>query len=84
MVMTGDNNPALVGGTQKKEVEVRVEKTVSDIKDQLGLAGDKIAEGGSHFPGMTYEEGVDAALRWVTGQTEDLPLDPADIEAMNG
>lgn len=29
-------------------------------------------ENGSVYPGMTYEQGVDAAIRWMIGE-EDIP-----------
>lgn len=25
-------------------------------------------DNGSHFPGMTYEDGVEAAIRWLQGE----------------
>lgn len=31
-------------------------------------------QGGSRFPGMSYEQGVEAAIRWVRG-TDHHPLD---------
>lgn len=31
--------------------------------------------GKSKFPGMKYEEGVQAAVEWLTGQREDSPLE---------
>ena len=30
---------------------------------------------GSKFPGMTYEEGIEAALSWVAGDTEDFEIE---------
>lgn len=29
----------------------------------------------SDVPGMTYEEGVDAALRWALGDCDDEPIE---------
>lgn len=30
-------------------------------------------DGRSHYPGMSYEQGIEAALLWVTGQNDDDP-----------
>lgn len=30
---------------------------------------------GSKFPEMTYEEGIEGALSWVSGDTEDADID---------
>jgi hypothetical protein len=32
-------------------------------------------ENGEGFRGMSYEDGVKAALEWATGDTEDKPMD---------
>lgn len=32
------------------------------------------AENPSKWPGMTYEQGVDAAARWLLGWTDENPL----------
>lgn len=49
-------------------------KTKSDIEDELFRAEDKAIEG-CPFPGMTFSEGVIAALRWVLGEDDDRPMD---------
>lgn len=28
---------------------------------------------GSHHPSMTYEEGVEAAIHWMLGETDEAP-----------
>lgn len=38
-------------------------QTDDEIKEQLDLSMEN--EGKSKWPGMTYEQGVEAALRWV-------------------
>lgn len=50
-------------------------RTALEIEDQIGEAQDKIAEGGSNWPGMTYEEGVAAALLWVTEDRDEKPME---------
>lgn len=47
----------------------------ADIEDQIALATAQTERGESKVPGMTYEEGVDAALRWAIGEAEEPPMD---------
>lgn len=47
-----------------------------EIDEQLNKAADATDEGRSNWPGMTYEEGVAAAIRWMIG--DDTP--PMDDE----
>ena len=47
--------------------------TDKDIEDVLDWANQQIAKGGSRFHGMTYEEGVDATIRWMQGDSDDRP-----------
>ena len=30
---------------------------------------------GDRFAGMTYEQGVEAAILWITGQTDSKPME---------
>lgn len=46
-----------------------------EIDEQLNLAVDQTMEGSSKWPGMTYEDGVENALRWVTGETDEAPME---------
>jgi len=42
-----------------------------------GFLADELPEGGdgpTRYPGMTYEQGVDAMAHWVLGDTDDRPL----------
>lgn len=45
-----------------------------EIDEQLNRAAEAEEQGRSAWPGMTYEQGVGAALRWVTHDTDDLPI----------
>lgn len=49
-------------------------RTRQEIDDQLNKAADGMDKG-SKWPGMSYEQGVDHALRWVTGDEEIGPMD---------
>jgi len=48
-------------------------RTQEEINAILDNCLDHIDAGTSRFPSMTYEEGVQAAIDWVTGQTDDNP-----------
>lgn len=48
--------------------------TNTDIEDQQALADDAM-ENGSKFPGMSYEEGVSATIRWIQGDSDDKPME---------
>jgi hypothetical protein len=50
-------------------------KTRQEIEDQIDKALESKQESPSRLSGMTYEEGVDAALRWVLGDAEYAPMD---------
>jgi len=50
------------------------EPTKKQIEDQLAQAIDASANG-SKWPGMSYEEGVAAALRWVLGESDEKPME---------
>ena len=43
------------------------------IREQETDASTDAAEGHNRFPGMSYAEGVSAALRWVLGEESELP-----------
>lgn len=47
----------------------------SEIEDELNVPDPEDVVGGiSKFPSMTYEQGVDAALRWVLGWEDEPPF----------
>ena len=47
--------------------------TQDEIDEVLNQCMEQADEGGSRFPGMTYEQGVEAAIRWMQG-TDENPL----------
>ena len=49
-------------------------RSKSEIDEQTSVVLGKIDAGESYF-GMTYEEGVLAALDWVVGNTNDKPIE---------
>jgi hypothetical protein len=52
-------------------------RSETEIQDQASEAL-SIMDQGSKVPGMSYEEGVHAALQWVLGDTDEPPI--IDIE----
>lgn len=44
------------------------------MHDQIDKASEK-QENGEGFAGMSYEEGVKAALEWAMGDIDDKPMD---------
>lgn len=51
-----------------------MQKTREEMLDELDRNLPDGAEGRSRWPGMTYEQGVSAALLWAAGVIEDPPL----------
>ena len=50
---------------------MRAEDLVAEQIERCYLA----EKNGSKYPGMTYEEGIRAALDWVTGFSDDEPME---------
>lgn len=46
----------------------------SQIEEQMHIATEAMDEG-SNYPGMSFEEGVEAALMWVLGIIDTPPLE---------
>jgi hypothetical protein len=51
-----------------------IARTEKEVEDMLNDGMPDGAEGESRWPGMTYEQGVDATARWVLGWTDDNPM----------
>jgi hypothetical protein len=52
-----------------------IKRTDKEIDDLLNRVGETINEGTSRYRGMTYEEGVAEAVRWLLGETDDHPYE---------
>ena len=48
-------------------------RTNDEVQALEGEVMESINSGGSRFPGMSYEEGVEATLRWLQDGTWDHP-----------
>ena len=53
-------------------------RSITAIEDQIALTMPSMDRGGSGVPGMTYEQGVQAALTWATGESDEAPMDGVD------
>lgn len=52
----------------------RSDEEVDDLMNDLADSADS---GVSRFPGMSYEDGVHAAIGWLKGETDDHPYPEA-------
>lgn len=52
-----------------------LKRTGSEINDLMNACANSINSGTRRFPGMSYEEGIYEALKWVTGQTDEYPYE---------
>ncbi len=50
-------------------------RSEEEIDAVLNKCSESIEAGRSAWPGMTFEQGVDAALRWVNGDTDETPME---------
>lgn len=48
--------------------------TQDEINEVLGACAEAFEEGTTQWPGMTYEQGVEAAIRWMRGDNDDNPM----------
>ena len=44
-----------------------VKRTDKEINDLLDRCAEQEDKGGSRYPGMSYEQGIRAAIDWITG-----------------
>ena len=51
-----------------------VKHTDEEIDEVLNVCVDREAVGESPCWGMTYEQGVEAGIKWLIGQTDDNPV----------
>lgn len=49
-------------------------RTKAEIERVLNKAMQAFDEG-TYYPGMSYEQGILDALAWITGESEDEPLE---------
>lgn len=49
-------------------------RTDAEIDEQLNIAADGMNDG-SKYPGMSYEDGIQAFAYWLFGDTDDKPFE---------
>lgn len=54
---------------------MKITQPQKEIDELVQKCEDKELEGGSYFTGMTYEQGILAAIRWLDGSQDENPLD---------
>jgi len=52
----------------------RIVRSDEEINDLLNEAALNVDAGTPKFPGMSYEEGVQAAINWLTGADDSNPM----------
>ncbi len=48
-----------------------IQRSDDEINDLLNICSDQINEGESKFSGMSYEQGIEAGIQWVTGEIDE-------------
>ncbi len=54
---------------------MKIARTEQEIDDLLNECIESEETGGSKYPGMTYEQGIKAAIEWITGEINDNPME---------
>jgi len=54
---------------------VETKRTQEEVDDVLDKCAEQTEQGTTKWSAMSYEQGVEAALRWVTGDTDDDPME---------
>lgn len=52
-----------------------MERTRDEIEAVRARAAAQVNDGGSSWPGMSYEQGVENALAWAVGDIDDNPME---------
>lgn len=50
-------------------------RTPQEIENEMYRANKYVNAGSSQFSGMSYEEGIEAALRWALGEEDTKPIE---------
>lgn len=51
-----------------------IKRKNDEIDELLNMCADAQNTGESKYPGMTYEQGIEAALMWAFGESDAHPL----------
>jgi hypothetical protein len=50
-------------------------RTEQEVDELLNQCAEYTEQGETKYPGLTYEQGVTAALEWVCGYTDEVPME---------
>jgi len=53
-------------------------RTQDEVDELMNLVSDVIDDEGTRFSGMTYEQGVQATIDWLLGNTDVNPMAEED------
>lgn len=53
-------------------------RSQEEIDDLMNRLQESIDEGRSRYPGMTYEQGIEAAIRWLEEEHMENPMEDDD------
>jgi len=56
-------------------METKIIRSPKVIDELLNMCSEQENEGGSKFPGMSYEQGIQVAINWLTEKNEPHPLE---------
>ena len=56
-------------------ITMSTDRTEREIDDSINTAYELKDEVGSKWPGMSYEDGVIAALEWIKGDRDEAPFE---------
>ena len=51
-----------------------IKRTQEEIEEVMNAAVEQEEQGGTKWHGMTYEQGIAAALNWILGFSNDNPM----------
>lgn len=56
-------------------MEYQIKRSNEEIDDLLNECAEGIETGDSKYPSMSYEEGIRDAIDWITGTTDENPME---------
>lgn len=60
---------------RKEPRTMELKRTEDEVWEQVNQAEEQTLQGGTKWSGMTYEQGVANAIRWMTGDDDTPPME---------
>lgn len=57
-----------------KNINMEIVRNEQEIWDLLNQCADAEETGSSKYPGMSYEQGIKAAIEWIIGDINNHPI----------